>query len=520
MADDTTKPADQTSPANPTIPAPQTYSGTGFPAARVSAVKPQVGGYSGYWAGVEQSMILGQPYDDNERWFGDPRLYRRMRRCPPIDAAIRTLKSAVLAHGIQVNPRIEAKPHAEPGDDPEAELSAKVAEEFRTTLANLKVSAEDRAYEMMDAMWQRSKLGDIVWGIEDDEDGTPKMRLKSVDPKARDTWDYVVDPFLKVQGILCGNGASPALEIVDPSKFAIMVWDPCDGDPRGNTILEPLYPIVEVWRHAWPQWLRYIRRSAGERLLGKLGEGAIGGPPLDANGIPTTGADVSPEEYMTQKLAAFDDQTCMVIGAKDDVVVLEPKNKGEAFPDALQFARREMVSTILLVARATMEAEHGSKADSEGANDILGNLIRSLRRWNGQMWCRIAYLQTMYNYGPEIAKDHCPFVTLGEVDQQDVNAFLTALASVGFKLAPSQLPEIDTMAGLPVREVGEEPIGTPAPGAPNDPNTQGDPDGDGKGEEEPPAEDDEEKPKPKDNGKGKKPPPKKDDQKPPKKKGK
>lgn len=469
-----------------TLDAPPEQS-TGTPSIPVKLTREYVtSGPAPNPVAAEIKQRVGQKYDDIEKYFGDPRLYEYMMRDPAISGSIRVLTYAVLSRGLSVLPR-KAHDISKPiGEQPEAQRSAELAEEFEEMIRAMAVAPEIVIAEMMDALWDKVILAEMVWeldqpdGEDAEENEDARLVLKSLDPKPKQSWNFVVDSFGHTYGIAPTNSTagSNGLVVINPEKFAILAWNVKRGDPRGTALLDSCYTPWEIRVQAWPEYFKFLKRAAGQRVVGELPPDAMSGPEFAVGSVTTLAdvADMNPAEKMAYELARFDNATSIVIPNGAKVYTLESKLDGTSYKNGMDFLKREMVSAILLAARAVMEAEHGSKADSEGANDILGNILRFMRRWAVAPWEQIAYLWTLYNYGPQVARDDAPRVTLGEVDHQDQAALLTAFASVGYKVAESQLPELDVMAGIPVRQPGEKPIGSSQsdPNAVNDQNSEPD----------------------------------------------
>jgi hypothetical protein len=75
----------------------------------------------------------------------------------------------------------------------------------------------------------------------------------------------------------------------------------------------------------------------------------------------------------------------------------------------------------------------------------------------------IGYLQTLYNHGPAIAREHAPVATLGDEDHQDIARLMEVAAKCGYKFAPSQLPGLDARFNVDIRAPGEKPIASDKP---------------------------------------------------------
>ena len=113
-----------------------------------------------------------------------------------------------------------------------------------------------------------------------------------------------------------------------------------------------------------------------------------------------------------------------------------------------------MTVAVLHQTRATMEARHGSKADSETGQDILGTVIRQAKRAVCTMLRRdILKPLVSYNYGPDASRMLTPMISLGSVEQQDWSAYATAVAALAKSgyIAPDQYAALDERLGLPPR---------------------------------------------------------------------
>lgn len=155
---------------------------------------------------------------------------------------------------------------------------------------------------------------------------------------------------------------------------------------------------------------------------------------------------------MMLALEAFQNGSIGVFKFGSKVDLLQSTNDGKAFFDAIDLCDRQMVHALLKQVRATMESQHGSKADSGSATDILDVLIlwiRSIlsRGLRTQVFRRVVSI----NYGVEIAREFTPRSTMARIATPDLAALapgIAALEQSGY-LHWSQKPGIDEMLGLP-----------------------------------------------------------------------
>jgi phage gp29-like protein len=136
-------------------------------------------------------------------------------------------------------------------------------------------------------------------------------------------------------------------------------------------------------------------------------------------------------------------------GAKVDKI--QSEGEGQAFLNAIELYNREITHAVLKQTRATMEAVHGSRADSETASDILdvvvswvqGVLARSFRR-------QVIRPLIAMNFGGEAARVGCPQVSFRgsrKPEFAETAAAIAQLQSSGY-LAESQKKGIDQMLSL------------------------------------------------------------------------
>jgi len=167
----------------------------------------------------------------------------------------------------------------------------------------------------------------------------------------------------------------------------------------------------------------------------------------------TTGqpAVQNPEDRLGAALEQYRNGAWIVIPAGAKVDPLQVQGEGAPFIQAFDHLNREMVLAILLQTLATLEAQFGTRAQSQTHQDILGLLAALLRTWVEEFIERdILAPLVEYNYGPDCLH-LVPKVTFGDTGEEDLAGLLTALAGLGYKLDPATFREVDVRTGLPVR---------------------------------------------------------------------
>jgi hypothetical protein len=430
---------------------------------------------------VDYKRVLARTTDDAEAAFGD-RLYDFMDAS---DAAVHgslvVLATTTLAQGVTLVPAKAAEPGEDPEADPEAKQALEVAEFNERLLANISASSggsdseaasrtltrsvESILFEVIQsALKHGCQLAELTWKVNEDGIDAGRMTLASLKTKPRTAWAFVVDAYYDVQGLLVASPEEKGWVVLDTEKFAILQWDVRNNDPRGSSLLRQSYMPWNMRFQTWPEFFKFLQRFAGPSIIGKLPPEAAPKPAVSAlDGLTPDFAspDVSAEEEYAATLEKIRGGACAAIPHGAEAEVLEAKSDGAAFERALDLLRREIVSSILLAARATMEAKNGSKADSETAGDVTGNLIRFLRQWAAGWIREILYKANCYNFGREVAEAFTPTVSLGDVEHQDIAELLDGIAALmrGNYFTEGQLPSLDAMLGLPVRSAGDERTG-------------------------------------------------------------
>ena len=164
---------------------------------------------------------------------------------------------------------------------------------------------------------------------------------------------------------------------------------------------------------------------------------------------------------MASQLVNFQNGSVLVVPSGAEVVPIQPQGDGAVFHEAVDLFNREIVQAILMQTRATREAEHGSKADSETGQDIFGLLVESGRAMLAGTLRDDCFRQLVaLNYGQDVADEFTPLVTFG-THNRDRAAQWNAVANLmrsGY-FGDSQLEEVDSMMGLPIRDAQADAVG-------------------------------------------------------------
>lgn len=408
-------------------------------------------------------QALPRTMDDLTQDFGDD-IYERMLFDSQVAACVYTLKHGILAQKPEVSP---ARKEGEEG----YELAQEIAEFCKRCLQRLPHLRTHTLHNMLDALYLGHRLAELVYEVPETGEDAGKIVLKAVKVKPRRMTALVVDTFLNVVGVLAvipgksetlsGGSAFTAKDmpnLLPRRKFALLTFRPRNEDPRGQSLLRPIYNAWWLKMQVWPEFRNYLSQFAGASVWGAVSEKATLVPKLDADGQPVLDAEgnpvmVTPVNALLENLLQWRNGTALAVPFGTEIQTVPPQGNGEAFNSAIRLLNREITVGILNQELATGEGQRQSRAASEVHMQTLAKLLgfgRTLleEMIENDLWAPLIE----YNWGLD-ALQYLPNCSLGDVEQAD---FATMASAVGFLvqsgyLAPSQLQEIDAQLGLPVR---------------------------------------------------------------------
>jgi hypothetical protein len=313
-------------------------------------------------------------------------------------------------------------------------------------------------FALLDAMAYGVKLAEVTDEVPTEGVDKGKLVLKSVKVRPNWAWRFLVDQYLEVKGILTWNPQDGSYVVVDPSKVAWLTWMPEDSDPRGTSSLRAAYTAWNLKVQHWPMLYAHNVRFGSPGVDVEMApEDTLDRPPIDRDGndiqgVPLVSADRRIQ--MSVNLYKSGGTLCHPFGSK--VTVFEPRNDGTPLRATIEMLSTEISLAIEYQARVSHEAKHGSKADSETAQDTKGLVNSYGREVVGGVLRSILRQNVRDNFGDDAAERFTPLVKFGEADKQDQPAMLTAAGSVGYTVTPSQMQEMDAQLGLPVRDPEED----------------------------------------------------------------
>lgn len=446
--------------AEPANPAPNIAAAKQAGKAHSNPYQEYVSAGGPYWY-ANSLASLPHPIDDVTLDFGDD-LYNRMMNDAQIASLINIFKTGIAADGLTFTAAV-------PEEDEDHEAAQELADWCTWMIDQLTHSIDEVLWDLMDAMPYGNRVAELVYEHGTGPDGSTQVLLKKIAPKPRRMTAFVVDGFNNLVGLL---GQIPGQTfyvqtsmIVDPAalpnfldreRFAVLTFRSRDGDPRGQSLLRPAYDSWYVKQQIKVEYLKYLAQFASPLLIGFTADTVDQSEEVDEEGNP----EPSPEVVMAGTLATARNSTALafVAGAKVDVVKSE--GNGEAHLLGIDLQNREMAKATTSQTLATEEGKHQTRASSGTHQDVLDVIIRPGKRLVERMIARdIITPLIVMNFGKKALR-LLPTPVLGRTEQHDFAAMATAIAALmtsGY-LHASQLPLIDVMQGLPVRDLSQDEI--------------------------------------------------------------
>jgi hypothetical protein len=475
--------------------------GAGTTTLKADPTQDYVAGAGGTSAAWYKGVLRAWPWaiDDLTADYGDD-LYERMLHDAWVAAAVNVLKAAIIEDGAHLTPAVTD------ATDPDAPLATAIADMATRMFAELETPLDEVLWDMLAAIALGNRIAEQVFAVKA-VDGAQRLMLTALRVKPRTALAFVVDAFLRVQGLIAqlpgkpspvsqGSIVNPALlqNILPRGKFAVLSFRPKSGDPRGTSVLRPAYTPWNLKGQAQIEYLKYLVQFASPSIVGKTPQNATRVPELNSAGQPT-GNTLDPQTNLLTNLLAFRNGSAMAAPFGTEIDIIYSQGDGNAFAKAFEILNHDITLAIMGQTLATGEGQHDSRAAATVHQDILDTTVRQAKR----AVCRMLTFDVLRpwviaNWG-EAALHLVPVVSLGSTEQPDVAATMTAVAQLeraGY-LTPSQKPAIDLLLNLPQRDPTETAIEVerfsappaPPPIAPNAPPggaqdaTRGDNAGDG-----------------------------------------
>jgi hypothetical protein len=431
------------------------------------------GGKSAALADVPRA--LPRSVDEAERRYGSV-LYDRMEADPAVSACLETVKQGILSSGIQLTAAVEPEPGVPMEQQtPEVREAAEALDYCRRLLDRLERPIDETIYDLLNGLARGCKLGELVWRVADRGPDAGRLVLDCLDVKPNNVWTFAVDWRMKLVGVVAlsrmasadrpgaaapGPGRRPPRDRLDPPQhymfspehFFIFSWLPRDGDPRGRSQLRAAFEPWNFKVQTRPRHFTFLCRFGQPRVVLVLSPNAKPAYPLRADGTENTAAaPVMPHSQAEQALEKFDAGTWMVVPDGTAVELVESRGNGAAFIDSFKYSNIEIALGIMQNTRTVMEAESGSKADSQTGQDITRGLQRlGQRMFAARVEDQVLWRGLAYNFDEDYADRNTPVVGFGDAALEDFAPVATAFAAM-FKagmIQPDQLAWIMQRLGI------------------------------------------------------------------------
>ncbi len=410
-------------------------------------------------------QVLPRPIDDISRDFG-PQHYEDMQHDPQVRAAGALMRMAVLTQILRLLPGLDREVIDE--KNPEFKQAQRVATFSRRMLARLADPLNRTLFEMGQALFQGHKVAELVYdlvtGLDEAAPGA-QLAVVAVKPKPNSQVAFVGDPVGNTLGVQYASASAPFTGTLTPgadgilpnflprAKVAIATNEPQNGDPRGRSILRAAYHGWWWRQQVWQEYLPWLATMASPTIVGTLGEEAEDRTTDDDGNL--LDPPILAIDELRDTLEEVKSRGVLALPFGYTATLLQQTNAGATgapFADALDVGTQEIWMGMTGQTRANLEAEHGSRADSETAQDQQGLVITWLTGWYEDLVVSdILAPSIVANYG-EAALRFLPVASFGDTAPQDLPTLLTALASAGYTLHDSQFAAIDAMLSLEPRD--------------------------------------------------------------------
>jgi len=451
------------SPGVPNVGRPPIPGRTGE--LRTDLTRQYVSSLPNQWY-LNLTRVLSFAVDDITEEFGWD-LYNRFLFDPTVNNCVVTVKADVIEDGLSIQPAIAQK------DQPGYEQSAQLVTEAYDMIARYPGgSLDDWLWSMTDAIWRGHTATEITFRPER-IGGKMRYTLDRLAVKPPQAFGFAVDNYKKVIGIM---GLVPGIGmpvytgniVVDPQrqpnmlpreKFCVYTHRPRDEDPRGQSILRPVYTPWTLKMQTLPEYAKWLKQFGSPTLLGFTPQeaqllaltDAQGNPLQGAGGAPITVAN-TPEQNMLGVLANVMGGSAGVFPAGSDVKWIEMHGMGNPFLFAMRFFDEQITTGVLGQSLTTMSQRYGTHALGRVQQDTQDTIVRQTKAGICRAFVRdVLRLWVFVNHG-ESWLPFTPKASLGQIEEPNLLEDLGAYAQAGWQLDLSQFPEVDRRLGLPPRD--------------------------------------------------------------------
>lgn len=390
-------------------------------------------------------------------------IYRQMSQDPEVDASLDVLVQASSSQPIQAVTELTP-------EDKGYNKSLKYVDFINWVFNRLDIDTWRRE-ALRAALTFGNSASEIDWEIVQNGAYEDFASISNIRLQLPEHYGYIVDRWGEIYGVaplgtaaglsfplgnlipLSSTGLSKTLANAVPRyKLSVWTWEKKGTDPRGVSILLPVY--IPWWskQRAIEEWSCWLGRYAQPSLWGTPGPDAAAICVRDASGRETY---IQPTEALLKAMSNFKSASIMALPYGSELNMLQVGAGGaQPFIDSIRLFNTEITRGILGQHLATGEGENQSRAAAEVHGTVLKMLINSIRRFIAKQIQRdIIKPLIEANFGDVGLL--MPVVDLGDSDGWPATITeIGVLFQAGY-FAESQLAEIDRRLGMPVRRVNE-----------------------------------------------------------------
>lgn len=407
---------------------------------------------------------LPHAMDDLSREFGIE-IYDRMKQDSEVAAALNMLIMAATSSKPRFVPATDSEGVVEPLSQIMADYLEWMVSYSRTPFN------EWRKALVEDALSYGSGIGEMSFDVVKSGKWRGMYAISDIHPLCLCEASFVVDNYDHVIGILPTKIPGMTMPIgsyiplmqatmsepdkvnrlnsvIPRSKFTIFTWNPKCSDPRGRSILRPIYSAWFAKQQIINLMLDWFKKYSQPSIWATTPQGAQVVCETDANGNEIR---IEPTQKLLEALLSFQNSSAIALPYGAEIHMLDMSRGGDIFLSAISWSNREITRGIQMQHLATSDSEHTARASSSTHQDVLSLFILQLREWQAETIRRDIILPIVQaNWG--IDNIHlAPTIDLGDGDGFPVNATEIALLGQINWFTEEQKPKIDKVLGLPVR---------------------------------------------------------------------
>lgn len=421
-----------------------------------------------------KARLLPHSVDDLEADLG-LEVYRRMDAEPAIASSDFILRALVLSSGWALGNAFEEPGHktARRRERADYRLSEEARLDVLATVEGLETPFTGVLDTALEAWGNGHKLQEQVRAVVATDAGEG-IRTVAIKGKPHTAYRFAVTRNMDLLGAVPGAGGSlwitSADEFAQASAFVpadalfVLSMRGNDGNPQGKAAKRVCYDAWNRKQRLKPESLRHAALFGSGRI-------SIEGPaptaqtPMTAPKVNFQGTSYDLVDWLALQAAQLANGSYLILPDGWQLKVHAAQGSGEVFERGFDRCDLEMVMGYLTVTRATLEAQHGSKADSDTAAGLLTELVNYIRAALCEAVRNQIFVPDLaLRKGLAFAKRYAPKLLMARAEMADVPALLSALAQARAAgiVTDEQLPFWDRKIGQPERDLAETPgAGTP-----------------------------------------------------------